>query len=196
MIFFLVANSKTSDSEDVIRKIKNLDIKEDHNFVFFNRFINDLKNPFWINFIKTNTKATFLFASRSSSELKIPNSYGNKKRILWGLCKECSICSEKYQLDKYFKKIFIFYPGLAEDCCYDCPPEVNEKTVHINKFKTINDTNLGNPSTGLLMYLFIRKYYPNSIIYLIGFENKGLEKFHKFDLEKIYFRSQKLPRLF
>jgi len=197
MNFFLIANSKTSDSQKIIEKIKNLKITEDDNFVFFNRFMKDLKNPFWINFIETNEIANLFFASRTSTSAKTPNFYpNNKKKALWGLHGEYSICSEKYKLDKYFKKIFIFSTGKADECYHNCAQSVLEKTIHINDFKIINNTNISNPSTGLLMYLFIRKYYPKSIIYLIGFEHEGLKAFHKFNLEKIYFKSQKIPRLY
>lgn len=194
--YFLIANSKTSDSEQTIQKIKNLDIQENYNFVFFNRFMKDLKNPFWLNFIKTNTKAQLLFASRTTTPAKQPNLYpNNKNRALWGLYGDHCICSEKYQLDQYFKKIFIFASSNAKDCYYNCPESIFKKSIHVNDFNIINNTNIPNPSTGLLMYLLIRKYYPNSIVYLLGFEHKGIQD-HKFDLEKVYFKSQKLPRLF
>ena len=193
--YFLIANSKTSNLEKTIEKIKKLNIEENYNFVFFNRFMKDL-NPFWLNFIRTNTKAQLLFVSRTTSEAKEPNLYpNNKKKALWGLYGEHCICSEKYKLDQYFKKIFIFANGKPEDCYYNCPESIFKKSTHINNFSIINNTNMPNPSTGLLMYLFIKKYQPNSMVYLIGFEHKGL-KDHKFDFERIYFKSQRLPRLF
>jgi hypothetical protein len=192
--YFLIANSKIADSERIIQKIKNLNTQENCCFVFFNRFMKDLKNPFWIDFIKTNTKSKLWFASRMTniSNNTYPN---NKKSGLWGLYGEDCICSEKYKLDKYFEKIFIFANGKSHIFYHNCPNEIFEKSIHINDYEKINTTTISNPSTGLLMYLFIRKYNPEDLVYLIGFEHKGL-KDHKFDLEKIYFESQKLPRLF
>lgn len=202
MIFFLVANSKDSNSDILIEKIKNLTIREKYCFVFFNRFVKDLKNPFWINFINNNNKATLLFASRMTSIAKDKNTFpNNKKSGLWGLYGEECISSDKHKLDNKFNKILIFAPcptgnsagriETVDDFYYTCPKELFKKSVHINKFSPINISGLKNPSTGLLMYGFIRKFYPKSMVYLVGFEHKGLEKFHKFDLEKDFFEKER-----
>jgi hypothetical protein len=92
--FFLIANSDTSNSEYIIQKIKKLNFQENYHFIFFNRFIKDLKNPFWIDFIKINTISKLWFVSRMTRISD--NFYGNnKKSALWGLYGNESICSEK-----------------------------------------------------------------------------------------------------
>jgi len=187
--FFLIANSKTSDSEKIIEKIKKLNTQENYSFVFFNRFIRDLKNPFWLNFIKTNTKFKFWFVSRMTNITD--NGYpNNKKSALWGLYGEECICSGKHKLDKYFEKILIFASGQSNIFYHNCPNNFFKKTIHINDYQKINNTNFKNPSTGLLTYLFIKKYYLESRLHLVGFEHIGL-KDHEFELEKVYFELEK-----
>ena len=189
--FFLIANSETSNSIDTVEKIKKLNFQDNYHFIFFNRFLRDLKNNFWIDFIKSNKISKLWFVSRMTQIQE--NKYPNKKSsALWGLYGEECICSSKHKLDKYFEKIFIFANNRSAKIFYhNCPNIFFKKSVHVNDYKQINNTNFKNPSSGLLMYLFIKKYYPKSITYLIGFEHTGL-KDHEFELEKKYFESQKL----
>lgn len=187
MKFFLIANSEISNSEIVIKTTKILSSEENCNFIFFNRFMRDLKNPFWLNFIKTNTKCKFWFVSRKMSIRD--NGPNNNKSSLWGLHGEECICSEKYQLDKYFEKILIFSRHKDNFFYHNCPNDILKKTIHINNYPEMNSTNIDSPSTGLLMYLFIKKYYPESLICLIGFQHSGTPG-HDWALQKRYFASE------
>jgi hypothetical protein len=183
MKFILIANSEKSNSQIVINRTKRLSREENCNFIFFNRFTRNLKNPFWLNFIKTNTKCKFWFVSRKTH-------IANKQASLWGLHGEESICSEKYKLDKYFEKILVFNDEESNIFYHNCPDDVFKKIIHINNYQEINNTNISDPSTGLLMYLFIKKYYPESLIFLIGFTHEGWHN-HYFDLQKLYFKSER-----
>jgi len=187
--FFLIANSKHSNSIDTIEKIKKLNLQDNYHFIFFNRFVKNLENKFWVDFIKSNKIFKLWFVSRMTNIQN--NGYpNNKNSALWGLYGEECICSDKHKLHKYFEKIFIFANGPSNIFYHNCSNNFFKKTIHINDYQKINNTSFKNPSTGLLMYLFIKKYYPESMIHLVGFEHIGL-KDHEFDLEKIYFQLEK-----
>lgn len=202
---FLIANSGKSRNPETITKFKEK-VKPRDAVVFFNRFLRDLEDTFWIDFIRKNNDNILYFASRSMPvPLKVNEDIVIDKKITFGLNqtavnKDISsyglgisknkkynggcICCGNEQIYKKFSKIFIFK---NQSHSLEYKHSCKYKNIE-NKFHFIFDKNnfldpqlripKENCSSGFLMILYFLKLYKFEKIYMVGFDHFGGDSNH------------------
>jgi|GEM_PF-6113160 len=199
---FLIANSGKSRNPEIISKFKEK-LKEGDTLVFFNRFLTDLKDTFWIDFIRNNKDNTLYFVSRKTLDFvqenkpKFLNRIGiidlnqklDKKESFHishglGVFKGkiykggCICCGDEY-IYKKFDKIFVLinknqYPGYKHSCE---SKDIESKFNFIFKDDVFSYPDLSilenNCSSGFLMIVYFLKLYKFQKIYMVGFDHSG-----------------------
>lgn len=205
---FLIANSDVAKSQEEVNKFKN-ELKNGDIVVFFNRFLIDLKDSFWIDFIRYNKSQTLLFFSRNFSPEKliletIRNPFLNKikeptdldERIATyglsirkgGLEKSGCICCKKETIYKKFDKIFIFTrEDEVQKYYHNCNKDVENIISFIGNGIISKYFDLsGSFSSGFLAILYMTKNIIYNKLYLVGFTHSGGDPNHQWDIERAF----------